>query len=94
MNPRTVNPPPIPSPWRYRWREFRLRFLPAVVFGLSVFAAAALWEHGTAAGSASAPVDEAVYTAPADRDAVVSGAHKRGKAADDRHAGKDRPAES
>ena len=88
-----MNPPPIPSPWRYRWREFRLRFLPTVVFGLSVFAAAVLWERGVSGGPASAPGDETVDTAPADRDAVASGQSKRGKA-DDGKAGKNRPAES
>lgn len=34
---------------RYRWREFRLRYLPALVFALAVFAATFLWERETGA---------------------------------------------
>jgi multidrug resistance efflux pump len=35
---------PIPIPLRLRWRYFRTRFLPAIVFAAAVIAAALVWE--------------------------------------------------
>lgn len=39
---------PIPSPPAQRWREFRIRYLPAVVFAAGVVVAAALWTRWVA----------------------------------------------
>lgn len=36
---------PIPTPIRVRWRDFRVRFLPLLVFLLSMAAAATLWNR-------------------------------------------------
>lgn len=34
---------PIPTPWRHRWRELRMRVLPAVVFAVTAGIVGQLW---------------------------------------------------
>lgn len=36
---------PLPTPWRYRWREFRMQALPLAVFVAAVVAVVFLWER-------------------------------------------------
>jgi multidrug resistance efflux pump len=43
--------PPIPIPWRQRWRDVRVRYVPALIFIAIVFALALLWK-----GYSSAPM--------------------------------------
>src|ERR1039458_5440053 len=42
-------PAPIPIPWRERWRNARLRFVPALLFIAVVFVLALLWKDYAAA---------------------------------------------
>lgn len=45
-----MNPlPPIPTPMALRWREFRIRALPPLVFVAGGFAAVWIWQHDVAA---------------------------------------------
>lgn len=45
-----MNPlPPIPTPMALRWREFRIRGLPALVFAAAATAAVWIWRHDVAA---------------------------------------------
>ncbi len=39
---------PVPTPWRYRWRELRMQALPLAVFALAVGAVLFLWEREVA----------------------------------------------
>lgn len=41
--------PPIPIPLRQRWKNFRTRFLPVMVFSMAVLATMLLWERKSAA---------------------------------------------
>ncbi|HEY4415627.1 MAG TPA: HlyD family efflux transporter periplasmic adaptor subunit [Verrucomicrobiae bacterium] len=41
--------PPIPTPPALRWREFRVRFLPIVLFVASVGGISVIWEHNVSA---------------------------------------------
>jgi len=42
----TLEPlPPIPTPPAQRWKEFRVQFLPLIVFVLAVVAVCVLWNH-------------------------------------------------
>jgi len=43
--------PPIPIPWRQRWRDVRVRYVPALIFIAIVFVLALLWK-----GYSSAPM--------------------------------------
>jgi len=36
---------PIPAPLSRRWREFRFEYLPALAFGVSLLAAAVMWQE-------------------------------------------------
>jgi HlyD family secretion protein len=40
---------PIPIPWRQRWRNVRLRYVPALIFIAVVFILALLWQNYTSA---------------------------------------------
>lgn len=44
MNGPPPELPPIPAPWRRRWREFRIQVLPWIVFAGLVALAGFLWE--------------------------------------------------
>ncbi|MFW6348695.1 MAG: HlyD family secretion protein [Cyclonatronaceae bacterium] len=59
---------PVPIPWKLRWREFRIRILPIIVFLLALLAILWLWSKRVQApdfvGRVMAP--SAVITAPAD----------------------------
>ncbi len=41
--------PPIPTPPALRWREFRVRFLPVLLFTLALGGVAVIWEHNVSA---------------------------------------------
>ncbi len=43
---------PIPMPWSQRWREFRLRCLPVLIFTCAVIGVAILWPREMPAGGA------------------------------------------
>jgi multidrug resistance efflux pump len=44
-----ISPAPIPIPWRERWRDARLRYIPALIFIAVVFVLALLWKDYAAA---------------------------------------------
>jgi hypothetical protein len=51
---------PIPTPLRTRWREFRLRYLPAAAFGAMVIVIALLWQNHVNPPSVLAEVEPVV----------------------------------
>ncbi len=60
MNAASAPLPPIPVPASCRWREFRRRVLPAVVFVAGLGAAALLWDRTGAAPSFLAEAEPSV----------------------------------
>lgn len=44
-----MSPAPIPIPWRQRWRDVRLRYIPALIFIAIVFVLALLWNDYSSA---------------------------------------------
>lgn len=68
---RQASPPrhePVPIPWKLRWREFRIRIIPIIVFLLAFLAILWLWSDRVRSpdfvGRVMAP--EAVITSPSD----------------------------
>lgn len=49
--------PPIPTPPAIRWREFRLRWLPLLVFGVALVIAATVWDRAVAPPTLLAEVE-------------------------------------
>ncbi|MCC5833590.1 MAG: hypothetical protein JJU20_02550 [Opitutales bacterium] len=37
--------PPIPTPWRTRWRQIRIQLLPILVFAIAVAFVIYLWDQ-------------------------------------------------
>lgn len=62
------NLPPIPVPWRERWRTFRMRLLPALVFAAAMVVFVQLWrEHvAPAAMLGEVVIERALLASPAD----------------------------
>src|SRR5438309_1090732 len=47
MNPEPL--PPVPTPTALRWREFRVRFLPLLVFAGACASVGVIWKHNLSA---------------------------------------------
>jgi len=64
---------PIPIPWSQRWRQFRMRMLPVLVFLLAVAGIAILWEDDAAPGSIVGEAYAADTTANSPRAGWIEG---------------------
>jgi multidrug resistance efflux pump len=56
---------PIPTPWSIRWREFRIRFVPVILFTLVLGLAALFWDAAGVGGVAGmAEAEHSLVSAP------------------------------